>query len=90
MTEEEINIAIATACGKKYHKPTEEEIALGSYYQYEPNYFRSLDEMHEAEKVLTGEQAWEYVQLLAPTGGWCATATQRTEAFLKCLNLWTE
>lgn len=50
-----------------------------------------LNVMHESEKVLTGEQAWEYVQLLAVDGqGWCATAAQRAEAFLKTLKLWKE
>ena len=100
MTEEEINIAIAAACGKKYHKPTEEEIASGSYYQYQPNYYRSLDAMHEVEKVMTDEQCERYEAFLndpanIPDGNTPAadyvfhsTAAQRAEAFLRTLGLW--
>lgn len=52
MTNQEINKAIAEACGERYHKPTEEEVASGSYYQYEPDYCTDLNAMFEVEKTL--------------------------------------
>jgi hypothetical protein len=52
MKPEEINRAIAEVCGVHYHRPTEEEIKRGSYYQYEPDYCGNLNTMHEAEKFL--------------------------------------
>lgn len=99
MTEKEINKAIASACGKGYHKPTEEETAQGSYYQYEPNYYRSLDTIHEAEKLLMDKQRAIYASNLADlldAHGYrgiltCfATAPQRAEAFLKTIGKWKE
>ncbi len=92
MTPEEINIAIAMACGKTYHKPTEEEIASGSYYQYQPNYYCSLDEMHQAEKMLKLEQHPKYFCELQALNDWewMATSAQRAEAFLRTLNLWRD
>lgn len=38
MTTTEKQIELAKMDGKVYHKPTPEEIASGSYYQYEPDY----------------------------------------------------
>lgn len=43
MTPEAQNVSIAKWCGMVYHKPTEEEVASGSYYQYEPDYRRDLN-----------------------------------------------
>ncbi len=68
-----------------------------------PNYPESLSAMHEAEKVLTDEQ-WAFWKLELSTlvganveSGhkrirlmFHATASQRAEAFLRTLNLWTE
>ncbi len=98
MTPQEQNEAIAGACGKEYHKPTPEEIASGSYYQYEPNYVGDLNAMHEAENTLPcgGEHSpyERYVNLLRePCGDYgatSATAAQRAEAFLKVKGLWKE
>ncbi len=64
-----------------------------------PDYFHSLDAMHDAEKVLTTEQCeeyWQHVNDLRDfdsTRVWkyCllhATAAQRAEAFGKAVNLW--
>ncbi len=60
-----------------------------------PDYLNDLNAMHEAEKVLDEKQQQEYVNLLL-TGDSLnyfaeihATATQRAEAFLRTLNLWT-
>lgn len=62
-----------------------------------PDYLNSLDAMHEAEKVLTVEQAIKYEKYLkeltlcnhSNSQGkvWHATAIQRAETFIKTLNL---
>lgn len=58
-----------------------------------PNYIGSLDAMHEAEMTLTEDQHAEFRGWLFQSRpyhlGVSATAAQRAEAFLKCLNLWT-
>lgn len=64
-----------------------------------PDYLNDLNAMHEAEKTLTDDQWLQYDEHLA-----CltvtdasqvfkhthATASQRAEAFLRALNLWTD
>jgi hypothetical protein len=70
MSNEQINIAIAKACGW-YEEDNESEICWTrdelTYCLHEdelPNYCNNLNAMHEAEKVLTtkGVNAWwEYV-----------------------------
>ncbi len=64
-----------------------------------PDYLNDLNAMHEAEKLLTQEQARTYAGYLGETpqtGTWegCSmwhfTAAQRAEAFLRTLNLWSE
>lgn len=101
MTDQEINIAIAEACGRKYHKPTEEEVRSGSYYQYEPDYCNDLNAMHAAEGVLSDdsfiEYHWRLYLLTRPKDKdmWkhnraftSATARQRAEAFLCTFGKW--
>lgn len=82
MTDEQINAAIAEACGWD-HKPTN----CGGV-----NYCADLNAMHEAENILRGEEWDTYVDLLADT--WIqvahATARQRAEAFLKTLGKWED
>jgi hypothetical protein len=103
MTPEAQRIAIAEACGKVYHKPTEEEKKRGSYYQYEPDYLNDLNAMHEAEKVLTRSQLEHYFDNLTncvflsqsrgerkTTWTFMSTAAQRAEAFLRTLGKWKE
>jgi hypothetical protein len=100
MTPEAQKIAISEACGKRYHKPTPEEIASGSYYQYEPDYLNDLNAIHEAEKVLTLDLLRRMtielhdVMVRHPELDWIpvhhATAAQRAEAFLKTLGLWKD
>ncbi len=101
MTNEQINIAIAEACG----------IDLERYRTYEGDinvsalkkYHNDLNAMHEAEKVLNDEQWPEYREELRNVvlGGirmvsqWCkadlhTTARQRAEAFLKTIGKWEE
>jgi hypothetical protein len=69
-----------------------------------PDYLNDLNAMHEVEKVLNNAQWQTYLNKLEDitgaqnTGTWweciqCAvqsTAAQRSEAFLRTLNLWEE
>lgn len=66
LTPEEINQRIAKICGWKYEQEKttspEGEVFFGD--PVIPNYFGSLDAMHEAEKTLTDEQWMEYSNFL--------------------------
>ena len=94
MTNEEINIAIAEACGYKtgYRDP--------EAWHPLPDYLNDLNAMHDAEEMLIGDEP-ENSEL------WCdfqtnlviacpaylsyhATASQRAEAFLKTIGKWKE
>lgn len=65
-----------------------------------PHYLKDLNAMHEAEKVLTEQQAkeyrWKLQQGFLPSTQMAqellchATAAERAEAFLRTLNLWTD
>lgn len=60
-----------------------------------PDYLNDLNAMHEAEKVLTEDQARNYSELLrgfqvVHFGAIHATASQRAEAFLRTLGLWED
>lgn len=65
-----------------------------------PDYLNDLNAMHEAEKVLTEEQLWDYLSHLfhitavngkvEPMQQVRAKAAQRAEAFLRTLNLWAD
>ena len=70
-----------------------------------PNPVRSLDAMHEAVKLLKKDQRNRYLNILSDITStedvdfdpvdsdfaWCeATASQRAEALLRALNLWTD
>ena len=96
MTDEQINIAIAEACGWK--KLSEYNGAWGRDLQRTyllPDYCNDLNAMHEAEKVF-GEvysiKSYEYEDWLQSIIGhdqtWRATARQRAEAFLRTINKW--
>jgi len=95
MTDEEMNRQIAEFCGVKYQQPTEEELASGCYYQYEPDYVNNLNTMHAAEKLLTDAQRWNYIRNLActfadhPDDGMAkavtATSRQRAESLLRVI-----
>lgn len=55
-----------------------------------PDYLNELNAMHEAEKVLTLNQHFDYTGRLEKTlNGFCAPADQRAEFFLRTLGLWT-
>ena len=105
MTNEQINIAIAKACGW-YEKDNESEICWTrdelTYCLHEdklPNYCNELNAMHEAEKTLNNITAAEYARILTSIA-WqsdqpvyapiTATSRQRAEAFLKTIGKWEE
>jgi len=99
MTKEQINIAIAEACGWKY-VGNETHAPDGSFWWSKepefPDYCNDLNAMHEAEKILSDEShadyACELVKTIRRNGEWfesvSATAAQRAEAFLKTIKKW--
>jgi hypothetical protein len=97
MTDEQINAAIAEACG------WEEESFGPSWYESSskmPNYCNDLNAMHEAEKALYARDFIAYTVFIDNLTEVCsrahkisayresATASQRAEAFLKTINKW--
>lgn len=94
MTPESQNRTICEALGRRWHRPTTEEIESGSYYQYEPDFTRYLDLMHAAEKVLTEDQHAHFRSYLVQNKdyhlGYSATAAQRAEAFLRTIGKWED
>ena len=95
MSKEQINIAIAEACGWK-PAPRERWELDGRVERFRPDYCNDLNAMHEAEKILSDEShadyACELVKTIRRNGEWfesvSATAAQRAEAFLKTINKW--
>jgi hypothetical protein len=94
MSDEQINIAIAGACG--WARPSVKPYAF-------PNYSNDLNAMHEAEKILEYEKLGGYAAKLyevtkahergvTPNHNWLcvaqATARQRAEAFLRTIGIW--
>jgi hypothetical protein len=104
MTNEQINIAIAEACGWQFvtYKETFAKPPNGGPCQYKegiPNYCKDLNAMHEAEKTLTKEQVRVYSDFLAYSPHescwasctiWHQTSRQRAEAFMKTIGKWEE
>ncbi len=106
----EQRIAIARSCGMV----RDWDYILETYQQFRnrddggeaiftlskvPDYLNDLNAMHEAEKVLTIEQHWTFMESIREQIGFqkeftwslChATAAQRAEALLKTLGLWIE
>lgn len=98
MTDEQINIAIAEACGWWGNIKLIDGIPFGrppkitSEYIELPDYCNDLNAMHEAEKVLTADQWHRYdaiMPLRDPQKIHC-TARQRAEAFLRTIGKWRE
>jgi hypothetical protein len=103
MNKEKQRIAIAKACGFKCSEDSHE---LGQLVaQFTPDYLNDLNAIHEAEKVLTYEQAEEFVEqlyladqknnLAENPPPWrfnvaSATSAQRAEAFLKTIGKWED
>jgi hypothetical protein len=95
MTPDQQRIAIAEACGwTTLHKGLWVE-KLQTYAAL-PDYLNDLNAMHEAEKVLSLTEFWDYAKNLCAIvkmdkgreSHIHATASQRAEAFLRTLNLW--
>jgi len=97
MTEEQINIAIAEACGVAH------EDKWGSIYKTPhgyvrdvPDYCNDLNAIHEAEKIFDNALYCRYIDELctqAIKGKNCmylATAAQRAKAFLRTIGKWKE
>ncbi len=112
MTDEEINRVIAEICGWKIH-PANRNLVTDPKYPHSvqpigtiPDYCNDLNEMHEAEKVLTRGTVHEiinatnaYIKHLARILACIdtaffqfthATARQRAEAFLRAVGKWEE
>jgi hypothetical protein len=103
MTPEQQRIAIAEACGWTEIEPCTCCYGVSRGYQpipaahkkHVPDYLNDLNDMHEAEKVLTSEQVTSYVDSLESMNErWStpafATASQRAEAFLRTIGKWQE
>lgn len=102
MTDEQINAAIAEACGwtdigecaccfKLRGYPPE----YSAHKKHIPNYFTDLNAVHEAENCLSLDDRNHYIDALGTIykGSWefaTATARQRAEAFLRTLGKWEE
>ena len=90
MTDEQINAAIAKACG--WTCPSCDDPACSSALR--PNYCTDLNAMHEAEKTLSETNMFvmaHYIERFVSRHGqhyFHATARQRAEAFLRTLFLW--
>ena len=97
MTDEQINIAIAEACGWEGHPFCKD--MMGNHFpgwDTPPDYCNDLNAMHEAEMIFTpASKHWMYYALLADMCGSSfkairATARQRAEAFLRTVGKWEE
>ena len=97
MTNEQINIAIAEACGWKYEK-NETHAPDGAFWWSKkpefPDYCNDLNAMHQAEKIFNHAQYCRYISELCTltiadnNSMYMATAAQRAEAFLKTIGKW--
>ena len=101
MTDEQINTAIAEACGWR----KEDGVYMWTANGIDCTYFElwdwanDLNAMHEAEEMLSKAQWEDFVQHLANewinvSDAWkdvChATSRQRAEAFLRTLGKWNQ
>ena len=93
MTDQQINQAIAEACGivgKDQYGPLYQ--TPDGWVVDCPQFATCLNAMHEAEKILPIKKILIYFKKLEKlTSYWFrATARQRAEAFLKALGKWEE
>ena len=68
MTDEQINIAIAEACGKplplhRSSDPDRHEV-FDNEWKVIPDYCHDLNAMHEAENVLSDEETFKYSEFV--------------------------
>ena len=102
MTDEQMRIAIAEACGWHEEKEPEGSAFATAWWHHNdrypsylmplPDYLNDLNAMHEAEKSIDAGLLAKYTtELLKVCGGpmsvHFATARQRAEAFLKTKGL---
>jgi len=90
MTNEQINAAIAKACGWRAYKGFDNGAELRPDL---PDYCTDLNAMHDAEWSLTDDQLWRMARNIERNDEqWYfrATARQRAEAFLRTLGLWED
>lgn len=102
MTDQEINTAIAEACGwqrktKKFGTFWYQPGPCDTGHLAPPNYCHDLNAMHEAEETLPITNYYEQLYVADKTGImvgyrhlWHATARQRAEAFLRVKGLWKD
>ena len=102
MKEEAQRIAIAEACGWKQHGKFRYELPDGR--QFCVDILHDLNAIHEALKILTEPQCWEFSRQLSniqatakgkdtstyDQWSWFATAEQWAEARLKTIGKWVE
>ena len=95
MTNEQINIAIAKACGWD-NDDIERGYTLCQFSEIVPDYCNDLNAMHEAEKIFDSALYCRYIDELCTqaikgkNSMYLATAAQRAEAFLKTIGKWEE
>ena len=91
MTDQQINRAIAEACGI-VGKSGEIYKTPDGWVVDCPQFCTDLNAMADAEKTLTSAQLLDYVALLfdATYEATLATARQRAEAFLRTMGKWEE
>lgn len=92
MTDQQINIAIAEACGWS-NDDIEMGYTLCQFSESVPDYCNDLNAMHEAEMMLKSEDCHTYgcycSNLYEDFGNTVSlTARQRAEAFLKTIGKW--
>ena len=101
MTDEQINAAIARACGWKSKEETNGVPWLWRRTKSDgtiessmepPDYWNDLNAMHEAEATLSPHDLWTLAYNLPHQGAlnFRATARQRAEAFLRTIGKWEE
>ena len=91
MTNEQINAAIAEACGwkakgKNWLTPNGTPVFASDV----PNYCADLNAMHEALKTLQPDQLWDvaYSLPMETMFGFMATAKELAETFLMVIGKW--
>lgn len=100
MTDEQINQAIAEACGWTEIQACTcwDDVSRGKApgkigLKHIEDYCNDLNAMHEAEKTLTEDQMWimaRKIELNEDRWYFHATARERAEAFLRTLGKWEE
>ena len=97
MTYEQINAAIAEACGICHVAKAVPMYKTSQGWVLDcPDYCTDLNAMHEAEKTLTDANMFvmaHHIERLVSAHGqhyFHATARQRAEAFLRALGKWEE